>query len=185
MANDRRDVATVELEEMGSIDYLVIEFPECHPSGESLPLLVDLVDQGIIRILDLALVKREFDGSMSLLAFADADADGEWDFSVFEGVSSGVLGLDDIDEAGQALEPGRSAAVLVYENRWAAPLAVALRRGGAQLVSSGRIPVQAILASIEATETDGGEQVGDVRPAFTGHTHIDPAAGLDAALGRG
>lgn len=153
MANDQPDMEAVELEEMGPIDYLVIEFPACHPTGENLPLLIDLVDREIIRILDLALVKREFDGSMSLLALADADGDGEWDLSVFEGVSSGVLGLDDIDEAGQALEPGRSAAVLVYENRWAAPLAVALRRSGAQLVSSGRIPVQAILASLDETET--------------------------------
>jgi len=153
MANDGRDVRTTELEEMGPIDYMVVEFPQCHPTGENLPLLVDLVDRGIIRILDLALVKREFDGSISLLALADADGDGEWDFSVFEGVSAGVLGQDDVDEAGQALEPGRSAAVLVYENRWAAPLAVSLRRGGAQLVSSGRIPVQAILASLDATES--------------------------------
>jgi hypothetical protein len=152
MANDRRDVEAVELDEMGPVDYLVIEFPECHPTGENLPLLVDLVDRGIIRILDLALLKREFDGSMSLLALTDADADGEWDLSVFEGVSSGLIGEDEVDEAGQMLEPGRSAAVLVYENRWAAPLAVALRRSGAQLVSSGRIPVQAILASLDATE---------------------------------
>lgn len=156
MENDRRDVGTVELDEMGPIDYLVIEFPACHPTGENLPLLLDLVDQGIIRILDLALVKREFDGSVSLLALADADGDGEWDLTLFEGVSSGVLGQDDVDEAGQALEPGRSAAVLVYENRWAAPLAVALRRSGAQLVSSGRIPVQAILASLDATEVGAG-----------------------------
>ena len=153
MANDRRDLGTVELDEMGPIDYLVIEFPEGHPTGENLPLLIDLVDRGIIRILDLALVKREFDGSMSMLALVDADGDGEWDLSIFEGVSSGMLGQDDVDEAGQTLEPGRSAAVLVYENRWAAPLAVALRRSGAQLVSSGRIPVQAILASLDATET--------------------------------
>ena len=153
MANDGRDVGTVDLEEMGPIDYLVIEFPEGHPTGENLPLLVDLVDRGIIRILDLALVKREFDGSMSVLALVDADGDGEWDLSIFEGVSSGMLGQDDVDEAGQTLEPGRSAAVLVYENRWAAPLAVALRRSGAQLVASGRIPVQAILASLDATET--------------------------------
>jgi hypothetical protein len=142
-----------ELDDMGPIDYLIIEFPERHPMGENLSLLVDLADRGIIRILDLALVKREFDGSVSVLELADADGDGEWDFSVFEGAASGLLGEDDVDDAGQALEPGRSAAVLVYENRWAAPLAVALRRTGAQLISSGRIPVQAILASLDATET--------------------------------
>jgi len=149
---DGRDRGAVELEEMGPVDYLVIEFPGT-PTGENLPLLVDLVDRGIVRILDLVLVKREFDGSMSLLALADADGDGEWDYSVFEGVSAGVLGQDDIDEAGQALEPGRSAVILVYENTWAAPLAVALRRSGAQMVAGGRIPVQALLASLDATES--------------------------------
>ena len=148
---DGRDTGAVELEEMGPVDYLVIEFPGT-PTGENLPLLVDLVDRGIVRILDLVLVKREFDGSMSLLALADADGDGEWDYSVFEGVSAGVLGQDDIDEAGQALEPGRSAVILVYENTWAAPLAVALRRSGAQMVAGGRIPVQALLASLDATD---------------------------------
>jgi hypothetical protein len=142
------------LDDMGPVDFLVIEFAECHPVGDHLPLLVDLADRGIIRILDLALVKREFDGSVSVLALADADADGEWDFSVFEGVGSGLLGEDDFDAAAQALEPGRSAAVLVYENRWAAPLAVALRRSGAQLVAGGRLPVQAILASLDATDAD-------------------------------
>ena len=153
MTDDRLETGAVELEEMGPVDYLVIEFPAGYPTGENLPLLLDLVDRGLIRILDLVLVKREFDGSMSLLALADADGDGEWDYSVFEGVSTGVLGQDDIDEAGQALEPGHSAAILVYENTWAAPLAVALRRSGAQMVASGRIPVQALLASLEATES--------------------------------
>jgi hypothetical protein len=153
MAHGSRETGLDSLEDMGPVDYLVIEFPECHPVGENLPLLVDLADQGIIRILDLALVKREFDGSMSLLALADVDADGEWDFTVFEGVSTGLLDEDAIDEAVQILEPGRAAAILVYENRWAAPLAVALRRSGAQLVSSGRIPVQAILAALDDTES--------------------------------
>lgn len=153
MTDDRREMGAVELEEMGPVDYLVIEFPAGYPTGENLPLLLDLVDRGLIRILDLVLVKREYDGSMTLLALADADGDGEWDYSVFEGVSTGVLGQDDIDEAGQALEPGHSAAILVYENTWAAPLAVALRRSGAQMVASGRIPVQALLASLDATES--------------------------------
>ena len=153
MTDDRQNTGAVELDEMGPVDYLVIEFPAGHPTGENLPLLVDLVDRGLIRILDLVLVKREFDGSMSLLALSDADGDGEWDYSVFEGVSAGLLGQDDVDEAGQALEPGHSAAILVYENTWAAPLAVALRRSGAQMVASGRIPVQALLAALDASES--------------------------------
>ena len=153
MTDDPLETGAMELEEMGPVDYLVIEFPAGYPTGENLPLLLDLVDRGLIRILDLVLVKREYDGSMTLLALADADGDGEWDYSVFEGVSAGVLGQDDIDEAGQALEPGHSAAILVYENTWAAPLAVALRRSGAQMVASGRIPVQALLAALDATES--------------------------------
>ena len=107
MADDRRDVGAVELEEMGPVDYLVIEFPAGPPPERTFRSWSTWWTGGSIRILDLVLVKREFDGSMSLLALADADGDGEWDYSVFEGVSAGVLGRDDIDEAGQALEPGR------------------------------------------------------------------------------
>ena len=142
-----------DFDEMGPVDYLVVEFPGSRMTGEGLPLLVDLVDRGIIRILDLQFVKKELDGSVVGLAIADLDKDGKLDLAVFEGASSGLLGQDDIDEAGAALEPGSSAGIVVYENRWAAPLARALRRGGAQLVASGRIPVQAILAALDATES--------------------------------
>lgn len=140
------------IEEMGPVDYLVVEFPGSKMTGEGLPLLVDLVDRGIIRILDLLFVKKEQDGSVSGLAVADFDADGELDLAVFEGASSGLLDEDDVAEAGGVLEPGSSAAVLVYENVWAAPLAVALRRGGGQLVAGGRIPVQAMIAAVDAAE---------------------------------
>lgn len=143
---------TDALDDIGPIDYLVVEFPGSRMTGEGLPLLVDLVDRGIIRILDLVFVKKELDGSVRGLAIADLDADGKLDLAVFEGVSTGLLGQDDIDEAGNALEPGSSAGILVYENRWAAPFAAALRRGGAQLVASGRIPVQALLAALDAAE---------------------------------
>ena len=160
MADDGYGGGMAQLEEMGPVDFLVIEFPQGYPLGENVPLLVDLVDRGIIRILDLVLIKREFDGSVSILALADADGDGEWDYSVFEGVSAGLVGDDDVDEAAQALEPGRSAALLVYENRWAAPLAVALRRSGAELVASGRIPVQSLLAALDATEHGAAASAG-------------------------
>ena len=83
---------------------------------------------------------------------ADFDGDGQLDLAVFEGASSGLIGQDDIDEATSIIEPGNSAGIIVYENVWAAPFAVALRRGGAQLVASGRIPVQAILAALDASE---------------------------------
>ena len=146
-----------DLEEMGPVDYLVIEFPGSRMTGEGLPLLVDLVDRGIIRLLDLSFVKKELDGSVRGVTIADLDEDGKLDLAVFEGASSGLLGQDDIDEASGALEPGRSAALLIYENTWAAPLATALRRGGAQLVAGGRIPVQAILAALDAAEQDERE----------------------------
>jgi len=115
-------------------------------------LLIDLVDRGVVRILDLVLVKKELDGSMVGMAIADFDADGELDLAVFEGVSSGLLSQGDIDEAGNALEPGNSAAILVWENSWAAPFAAALRRTGAQLVATGRIPVQDLLSALDEVE---------------------------------
>ncbi|WP_405450145.1 DUF6325 family protein [Streptomyces erythrochromogenes] len=140
-----------DIETMGPVDYLIVEFPGNKMTGEGFPLLVDLVDRGIIRILDLVFVRKDADGSVVALELKDAGG-GEMDLSVFEGVASGLLGQDDIDEAGAALEAGSSAGILVYENVWAAPFALALRRSGAQLVAGGRIPVQALLASLDAME---------------------------------
>lgn len=145
-----------EFVEMGPIDYIVVEFPGNRMTGEGLPILVDLVDRGIIRILDLLFVRKDEDGSVVGMEVADFDGDGALDLAVFEGVSSGLLGEDDIAEAGKALEPGNSAGILVYENLWAAPFAAALRRGGAQMVASGRIPVPAVLAALE--EADAGDR---------------------------
>ncbi|MFJ5833712.1 DUF6325 family protein [Streptomyces sp. NPDC093089] len=145
-----------EIQDMGPVDYLVIEFPGNRMTGKGLPLLVDLVDRGIVRVLDFTFVRKDTDGSVIAVEVRDLDGDGELDLSVFEGSASGLLGQDDLDEAGAALEPGNSAAILIYENLWAAPLARELRRGGAQLVAGGRIPVQALLASLEALEAEGG-----------------------------
>ncbi|MCX4885693.1 MULTISPECIES: DUF6325 family protein [unclassified Streptomyces] len=141
-----------EFVEMGPIDYVVVEFPGNRMTGEGFPLLVDLVDRGLIRILDLMFVGKEEDGSVVGLEIADLTGDGALDLAVFEGASSGLLGQDDIEEAARALEPGSSAGILIYENLWAAPFATALRRGGAQLVASGRIPVPAVVAALDATE---------------------------------
>jgi hypothetical protein len=143
---------TDELDTMGPIDYLVVEFPGNRMTGEGLPLLVDLVDRNVIRLLDLLFIRKELDGSVSGMAIADFDADGKLDLAVFEGASSGLLDADDVEQAGTVLAPGSSAAMIVYENVWAAPLAVALRRGGAQMVAGGRIPVQAVLAALDAAE---------------------------------
>ena len=147
------------LEETGPIDYLIVEFPGNRMTGEGFPLLLDLVDSGTIRILDLVFATRDTDGSLSVLRVSDLDGDGELDLSVFEGAASGLLGPDDLDEAASAIEPGNSAGILIYENMWAAPFAAALRRSGAQLVASGRIPVQAILAALEATEATEAAEV--------------------------
>jgi hypothetical protein len=147
-----------DLDQMGPIDYLVVEFPGSRMTGEGLPLLVDLVERGIIRIIDLMFVQKREDGSVVGMELADFDSDGRLDLAVFEGVSSGILGPDDIEETGGILEPGSTAALLVYENAWAAPLAVAMRKGGGQLVASGRIPVQALLAALDAAEARDAEQ---------------------------
>lgn len=137
------------LEEMGPVDYVVLEWPGKQPEGDVVPLILDAVDRGIIRVLDVAIMAKGEDGSVAALDLGDlADAG----FSEFDGASAGLLGDDDLEEAAGALRPGTSAAVLVWENRWAAPIAVALRRSGGQLVASGRIPVQAILASLDTVE---------------------------------
>jgi uncharacterized protein DUF6325 len=141
-----------QLAEMGPIDYVVLEWAGDQPvTGEVMPLLLDLVDRGMIRILDLAFLVKGEDGAVAAIDLADVEQNGE-SLAEFQGVSSGLLGQDDLEEAANALEPGTVAGVLVWENRWAAPVAVALRRSGGQLVASGRIPVQAIVASLDATE---------------------------------
>jgi len=142
-----------EVDEPGPIDYLVVQFPGSHLTGEGMPLLVDLVDRGIIRILDLTFVKKEEDGSLVGLELADVNGDGQLDLTVFEGASSGLLGDDERAEAGGLLEPGDSAAILVYENVWAGPLAAALRRAGAKLVASARIPVQDVIEALDALDS--------------------------------
>ncbi|MFE2874061.1 DUF6325 family protein [Streptomyces roseus] len=145
-----------DIDDMGPVDYAVIEFPGNRMTGQGLPMLVDLVDRGIIRIFDLVFVRKDLDGSVTVVELQDFG--DEVDLSVFEGASSGLLDQSDIDEAGTALEPGNSAGIIVYENTWAAPFARELRRGGAQLVAAGRIPVQALLASLEAMEVPPGDE---------------------------
>jgi uncharacterized membrane protein len=139
--------------EMGPIDYLLVEWPGRQPNGEVAPHLVDLVDRGLIRILDLALIAKDEDGTVAGIELADL-GDGGAELSVFEGASSGLISDDDLGEAGAALEPGTSAALLVFENSWAAPFAAAVRRSGGQLVASGRIPVEAIEAALDAAESN-------------------------------
>lgn len=148
---------SADIDEMGPIDYIVIEFPGNKFTGEAFPALIDLVDRGLIHIIDLLFVKKDLDGSVQALSLQDFGGDGDFDLTVFEGASTGLLGDDDIAEAASAIEPGSSAGLLVFENVWAAPFAAAVRRSGGQLVASGRIPVQALLAALDALESAESE----------------------------
>ena len=141
-----------QLDEMGPIDYVILEWAGDQPvTGEVMPLLLDLVDRGLIRILDIAFVVKDADGSVTAIDLGDL-TEASPILVEFAGASSGLLGQDDLEEAAGALEHGTVAGILVWENRWAAPVATALRRSGGQLAASGRIPVQAILASLDASE---------------------------------
>ena len=125
---------------LGPISYLIVEFPGNKMTGEGFSTLVDLVDGGVIRILDLVFVTRDADGSMRSLMLADLDHDGTVDLAVFEGVSSGLLDQSDFDDAASTITPGSSAGILIFENRWATGFVQALRKGGAELVAAGYIP---------------------------------------------
>lgn len=148
-----------ELDQLGPIDYIVVAFPADRMTGEALPLLVDLVDRGIIRILDLVFLRKDEDGTVTTLSQVDLDRMKVLETALFEGAASGLLGADDVNEAAAALDPGTAAGVLVYENVWATPFATALRRSGGQLIASGHIPVQALVAALDSLEAD--EQADD------------------------
>ena len=137
---------------MGPISYLIVEFPGSKMTGEGFPILVDLVDRGLIRILDLRFVRRDMDGSMRAVELRDIDRDGRFDVAIFEGASSGLLDDSDIADARSVIEPGSSAGILIFENRWATPFTQALRRGDAELVAAGYIPKDVIAASLDATD---------------------------------
>ena len=145
-------VQSAEPNAMGPISYLIVEFPGSKMTGEGFPILLDLVDRGLIRILDLRFVRRGMDGSMRALELQDIDRDGQFDLAKFEGASSGLLDDTDIADARSVIEPGSSAGILIFENRWATPFTQALRRGDAELVAAGYIPQDTIAASLDATD---------------------------------
>lgn len=144
---------STEALETGPIDYLLIEWRGQQPNGEVAPVVVDLVDRGLIRILDLLFVTKDEEGNVAALELADLGEEVA-ELAVFEGASSGLLGDDDVAQAGDVLEPGTSAALLVFENSWAAPFVSAVRRSGGELVASGRIPAEDVLAALDAAEAN-------------------------------
>jgi hypothetical protein len=142
---------------LGPIDYLALEFPEARMNGEGLAAIIDLVDRGLIRILDLRAVKREVDGTFTEIEIADFDSDGTLDLAIFQGVSSGLLDEDDLSQAASLIEPGKVVALLVWENSWAAPFVAAMRRVGADVIASGRIPADDVIAMLDALEAEEAE----------------------------
>jgi hypothetical protein len=153
------------LDEMGPVDYLVVAFPTDRMTGEAFPLLVDLVDRGVIRILDLVFLRKDEDGTVTTLTQVDLDRMKVLEAALFDGAASGLLGPDDVAEAAAALDPGTAAGVLVYENVWATPFAAALRRSGGQLVAAGHIPVQALVAALDALEAEEAAAASVPSPA--------------------
>jgi hypothetical protein len=140
---------TEAIDELGPVDYLVVEFPGNEFKGEILPELADLVQRGIVRVLDLVVIKKEEDGSFEAFEFGDPDAGPLGEVRELETELADLLSEDDVTAVAQTLEPGSVAGLLVYENLWAAPFASAVRRAGGQLVANGRIPVQALLGALE------------------------------------
>jgi hypothetical protein len=153
-----------EIDELGPVDYVVVEFPAGHQNftGEMAEELANLVESGTIRLLDLLIVRKDEDGSYE--AFEIDDLDEVDELRALEAEVAEILAAEDVAHLAEAMEAGSTAGVVVFENVWAAPFASAARRAGGQLVASGRIPIQAILASLEAEAEEaidaaGGEPV--------------------------
>ena len=146
-------MSSAELE-LGPVDIVVIGYPPDAPRmGDAIPLFIDLVDRGVIRVLDVLMVQKDADGSVSGMAVTDLDGDGVNDLVVFEGARSGLIGDDDVVTAGEALEPGSAAVLICFENTWAAPFATAVRRNGGRLLAFERVTAQDLLDALAALET--------------------------------
>ncbi|HEY2536717.1 MAG TPA: DUF6325 family protein [Solirubrobacteraceae bacterium] len=139
--------------ELGPVDIVVIGFPPgASRTGEAIPVFVDLVDRGIIRVLDVLVVQKDAEGTVSGLAIADLDGDGYPDLAVFEGAQTGMLGDEDAGVAGEALEPGETAVLICFENTWAAPFVQAVRRNGGRVLTAQRVSAQDILDTVKALD---------------------------------
>jgi len=146
---------TVDTDQLGPVDWIVVEFPGSQMNGEIAPVLGDLEDRGLIRVLDLLFMKKLADGSLEAFEASDLEDSEIGDLRRNEAEIAMVLSEQDVMDLGETIEPGSSAAVLVWENTWAAPFGAAVRHAGGQAVASGRIPVQALLAAAEADEEEG------------------------------
>jgi hypothetical protein len=145
------------VDELGPVDWIVVEFPGSRFKGEIAPVLADLEERGIVRVLDLLLIRKGDDGSLEYFELSDLDESEIGSLRAYETAIADLLSVEDVEAVAAAVEPGSTAALLVWENAWAAPFGSAVRRAGGQLVASGRIPVQAILAAIEADEATEGD----------------------------
>jgi hypothetical protein len=143
-----------DVDVLGPVDYLVVEFPaeKANFQGEIASELKALIDSGTIRVLDLLLMRKDEDGSVEAIELEDVEESLVGELRELEREAAMLLAEEDVESIGMALEPGSTAAVLVWENSWAAPFGSAVRRAGGQLVANGRIPTQAILAAVEAEE---------------------------------
>jgi hypothetical protein len=146
------------VDELGPVDWIVVEFPGSTFNGEIAPALRDLVDRDVVRVLDLLVLKKDSDGTLEAFELSDLDTSEIGELRGYESQLAMLLSEDDVTAVAAAIEPGSSAAVLVWENTWAAPFASAVRHSGGQLVASGRIPIQALLAAVEADEDDEDEE---------------------------
>ncbi len=151
-----------EIDELGPVDWLVVEFPGSQFKGEIAPALNDLVDRGIIRVLDLLILRKDEDGAIEAFELSDLEEAEIGGLRSYETELAMLLSAEDVESLAAAVEPGSTAAALIWENTWAAPFASAVRRAGGQLVANGRIPVQAILAAIEA---DLDEEIEEIEEA--------------------
>ena len=146
---------TDSIDELGPVDYLVVEFPGSTFTGEIMPEMVDLVQRGVVRVLELVVIKKADDGSFEALEFDDLTDDVFGELREAERKLANLLSEDDVAAVVEALEPGSTAGLLIYENLWAAPFASAVRRAGGQVVAGGRIPTQQLLAVLEDELAEG------------------------------
>ena len=146
---------TLNVDELGPVDWIVVEFEGSTLNGKIAPILKDYVDRDLIRVLDLLFFKKAEDGSFEAFEATDLEDSEIGELRAYETELAMLLSEQDVADLAETIEPGSSAAVLVWENLWAAPFGAAVRHAGGQLVASGRIPIQAVIAAIESDEEEG------------------------------